>query len=157
MYFLLVRISDEELVWIREPSVSQPYLWCGIWYLCKDWLLQCKTNNRERKNFSKFNTTYLWDEELVWMREPSVSQPYLPPPPSPAASYKFFLPRYFLIFIVNSMSFVITEWLGIVSNLQDNFGVFLLSCRSRIVNDPAAPSSSMLKCLDDSLWKACSG
>ena len=25
-YFLLVRISDEELVWMREPSVFQPYL-----------------------------------------------------------------------------------------------------------------------------------
>ena len=43
----------------------------------------------------------------MWMREPSVSQPYLPPPPSPAASYKFFLPRYFLIFIVYFLNIIV--------------------------------------------------
>ena len=39
------------MVWMREPSVSQPYFWWSIWYLCKDWLLHCQIYDYERGTY----------------------------------------------------------------------------------------------------------
>ena len=79
----------------------------------------------------KLNTYFLLvrisDEELVWMREPSVSQPYLPPPPSPAASSMFFLPRYFLIFIVYFLNIIFIVVIMVLSKILTNLHCLLPS------------------------------